>query len=1738
MLPGQVVYIASGGYYQVASGAVPTFSLQNLGYSGANIPVGSTVATGYISPAGIAGYTGVTGAQGIQGSPGVTGATGPQGSPGVTGATGPQGSPGVTGATGPQGSPGVTGVTGAPGINAYSESYGFTQPAVGAALAVQVPSGNWLQPGQIVYIASGGYYQVASGSVPTFSLQNLGYSGVNLPVGSTVATGYISPAGIAGYTGVTGAQGIQGSPGVTGATGPQGSPGVTGATGPQGSPGVTGVTGAPGINAYSESYGFTQPAVGAAIAIQVPSGQWMQPGQHVFIGSGGYYQVASGSVPTFSLQNLGFSGSNIPVGSTVATGFVSPAGYPGVTGATGVQGIQGSPGVTGATGPQGSPGVTGATGPQGSPGVTGSPGINAYSESYGFTQPSVGAAIAVQIPSGYWLLPGQVVYIASGGYYQVASGSAPTFSLQNLGYSGVNLPVGSTIATGFISPAGIAGYTGVTGAQGIQGSPGVTGATGPQGSPGVTGAQGIQGSPGVTGATGPQGSPGVTGVTGAPGINAYSESYGFTQPAVGAALAVQVPSGYWLLPGQVVYIASGGYYQVASGSAPTFSLQNLGYSGANIPVGSTVATGYISPAGIAGYTGATGVQGIQGSPGVTGATGPQGSPGVTGSQGIQGSPGVTGATGPQGSPGVTGAQGIQGSPGVTGAQGIQGSPGVTGATGPQGSPGVTGVTGAPGINAYSTTYGFTQPAVGAAIAIQVPSGYWIQPGQRVFIASGGSYQVASGAVPTFSLLNLGYSGVNIPVGSTVATGTISPDGVAGVTGVTGVQGIQGSPGVTGATGPQGSPGVTGAQGIQGSPGVTGATGPQGSPGVTGAGGINAYSESYGFTQPSVGAAIAVQVPSGYWLLPGQVVYIASGGYYQVSSGAVPTFSLQNLGYSGVNLPVGSTIATGYISPAGIAGYTGVTGAQGQQGSPGVTGATGPQGSPGVTGPQGPQGSPGVTGPAGSSSGGGGITTIPSGYISPLLSGHVLGDNFNAAPSGAGFLDTYLVASGATGGWTGLSGHLLQFGFSAVGFSGWTDITGSIVQAGQMFVVGATGPRGNATGYVPTGSFARLAGQIVQMNSNAPGASYTFNTPTSGVIAMIAGANDAIRDTLEVYDALNGGWRSILIAPATATGAGSISALNQLNLNSMNGTVPNASGSTITVFRPGDYSLGNTFDPTGTLNSTTSFQAMMNAVNAYNNRCIVELPPGVFIVNTGVLNFTSVQPQGIIGKDRGMTVLIPGNATGDMITFATGMDGGSVRNLAIYQTGTPQTAGNGININGANDILIENCLFVNLFTDIFIQNGSIKVDVTHTYHSQTNGASGSIGILVANGAAGDTYLGPDIVMSNTGAQRRFASVVVNQSGHFEINQCNLTGSNQGLIIAPTGTSLISFGFINGTLFDSCTVNGASINATASGTVKSIKFVNSWFSGTIASTGGAGFVSTGAPGATVDGVSFDTCRYLNNQGHGAQHGFGNGFEWIGCDFRGNSQAGAGLSDGLNLGAGVSNWRVLGGKFGGSDSGETGINQRWGINVATGTSTNASIMGADLSGNLFGPLNNAISTGTFYQQGCLGMPQVPAPVAQNKVLNTTGTYVTQPFYFPTGALQAGSEYVCQLDMTSTGTSQPTVLVKFGVTGTMADPNLQIMALPTGSTASGAAKISVRAICKSIGTATTNFCTSIEVVNNGVSGFMGASSQFATVPSAGSASGPSNFGNYLGVAIVESGWTGVHAVQNASWTPIGPKQ
>lgn len=419
----------------------------------------------------------------------------------------------------------------------------------------------------------------------------------------------------------------------------------------------------------------------------------------------------------------------------------------------------------------------------------------------------------------------------------------------------------------------------------------------------------------------------------------------------------------------------------------------------------------------------------------------------------------------------------------------------------------------------------------------------------------------------------------------------------------------------------------------------------------------------------------------------------------------------------------------------------------------------------------------------------------------------------------------------------------------------------------------------------------------------------------------------------------------------------------------------------------DASAYGTIDKTGVANSTAAFAAAKAAALASPRGGYVWAPAGVYLVDTGTIDFSSsTNPFRFGGSDRALTVIIP-NGTGDIVKFG-GSDGCSVTDIAFFSSGATQTAGNAIHTNGADDLLIDNVLFNNQFVDIFVDNTSLKVSMQRcvSTRSVNNGAT-SVGVLVTNGAAGDTYIGPDFVFSDTGSTRRRACIEVTQSGHFEVNQVNATGSAQGLLVDPGAGQIVADFFVNHSLFDSNSVNGVTLSApTATSTIKSGHFINAWFSGTVTITGGAGFVSSGTAGGIINGIEFVSCRALNNQTHGYQHGFGTDFRWLGGKVGGNSAASSNVSDGINVAAGVSNFSIIGVKSGGTDGASTGGNQRWGIFVAVGASDNYTITGNDCTGNNTGGVSDSGTGLNKYVDANL-----PGPYRQARRLTADSTAIT---------------------------------------------------------------------------------------------------------------------------------------------------
>lgn len=371
---------------------------------------------------------------------------------------------------------------------------------------------------------------------------------------------------------------------------------------------------------------------------------------------------------------------------------------------------------------------------------------------------------------------------------------------------------------------------------------------------------------------------------------------------------------------------------------------------------------------------------------------------------------------------------------------------------------------------------------------------------------------------------------------------------------------------------------------------------------------------------------------------------------------------------------------------------------------------------------------------------------------------------------------------------------------------------------------------------------------------------------------------------------------------------------------------------------------------------------------------------------------------------------------------------------------------------------------------FFVGNTIKCSVQRTLHSQSNGNASSVGIRVENGDAGDTYIGPDVVMSNTGTTRRRASVELIASGHYEIIQANLTGSAQATLADPGASQIVAFGFHTNVLCDSCTVNGMSlIAALASATIKNIKSVNSWYSGTVAGTGLSGVVTSGA--GVINGISHSCDRMLNNQRHGYEHAVGTDFRFSDCDMKGNNAANAAIGtgyDGLNVAAGVSNLSVNGGKYGGTDTAVTSPNQRYGINVLAGAGNNIKIAADDLSGNRDGPLQFGATGAACFISGC---PGLPAPYARGAPSASISTVITiANMLIPKNSTRVGTTFrvtAALQHITTLGTD--TFTVRCGTTndavGSAATNGVVVTAVGAGGAANDWCKVEFLVTVSAIG-------------------------------------------------------------------------
>jgi Pectate lyase superfamily protein len=518
---------------------------------------------------------------------------------------------------------------------------------------------------------------------------------------------------------------------------------------------------------------------------------------------------------------------------------------------------------------------------------------------------------------------------------------------------------------------------------------------------------------------------------------------------------------------------------------------------------------------------------------------------------------------------------------------------------------------------------------------------------------------------------------------------------------------------------------------------------------------------------------------------------------------------------------------------------------------------------------------------------------------------------------------------------------------------------------------------------------------------------------------------------------------------------------------------------------------STTDDTAAINSAIAAAVALTAPAGSQRGCVVYFPEGIYLVSSAL---TSPNANGIVfmGAGRGASTIYVATAfaTGDVLAFTSGKAYCEVRNLQFFAQGT-RSSGAFINTNGATDIIISDNVLTGPFVGINVSGSSIKVRIRNTEINSIVGTTG-VGISVNNGAAGDTYIGPGVVMSN--ATQPLAGIQILATGHTSCLEVNTTKCITGLLIAPGASQTATYVFIDHCLWDSCSTNCMSLNATtATSVIESVFMQNAWASGTT-SGGAAGLILTGVAGGIIDDIHFVNCRFLNNQTHGVQHGFGNNVTFSECTMAGNSQASSGTSDGINIAAGISKFVIIGCTIGTAGTSQAAT-QRFGVNVLAGASNSYTITNNNFTSNVTANISDLGAPTGLTQKLVMdnigGSVQggISSTTAASGAINTAETGVaggTNNAVFPANSIKVGTVIRAILTGTCTATvaNASTFTLRFGTAGTTGDASIATGAVTSAATGTNIPfRVIVDFVCTSVGT-TGTLLGSLAVTNSGATG------------------------------------------------------
>lgn len=317
---------------------------------------------------------------------------------------------------------------------------------------------------------------------------------------------------------------------------------------------------------------------------------------------------------------------------------------------------------------------------------------------------------------------------------------------------------------------------------------------------------------------------------------------------------------------------------------------------------------------------------------------------------------------------------------------------------------------------------------------------------------------------------------------------------------------------------------------------------------------------------------------------------------------------------------------------------------------------------------------------------------------------------------------------------------------------------------------------------------------------------------------------------------------------------------------------------------------------------------------------------------------------LVSGDGYGTMIKPQFSSGDVFLFtsATQAFGNQIRDLKIENFDLASSGRVGVQANNQIHFRADGVWIRNVLTAWSVTGSSGTLWINQW--TADNFESGGYGVLVNNDTAAPedaefTISKGMLVGSGTAP---LAAIQISHGNGLQIQDNSVYAAVVGLSIVPGNNQLANWTFSYGNRWDSCSNTGVIIQPTGTGRVQGFFSVNDW-----AATNTNYGALIGGGGGTVDGVSLTSFRAVNNGQYGIVLNTGT----VNTVFNnvwasGNSTTSSGNYSGLVVGAGVSQWKVIGGIYGPT---QTYLDtQNTGIQVLSGSSDHYSIIGANLNGN----------------------------------------------------------------------------------------------------------------------------------------------------------------------------------------------